>query len=351
MVIIVIGYIIGIIWGLYFKVNIVLLYILIAIMYKICKKQKKKFKLISFRRYFRYIKIFLNQNVIISIILGSIISNTVINIKKYKFEKMYAEEKLKVECIIISEKQKKEYKNRYVALNTRNRTKIYLETKKSVKLQYGDKILCEGEFSKGETQRNHGGFNYNMYLKSINIYGILQVETYKKISENNVNIITRNIHKIKQDLIENLEENLIGDEKEIVKGLILGDSSNIEEEIVRNFQIANISHILAISGMHTIYIMIFVEGLTKRIFGKRISKYCVIIGLIVYMSMIGFTGSVTRAGIMGILGCIVFLIYRKRDTLSSIAFSLLLILLNNPYAIIRSGFTIIIFWYNRYYFF
>ena len=103
--------------------------------------------------------------------------------------------------------------------------------------------------------------------------------------------------------------------------------------------------------MHTIYIMIFVEGLTKRIFGKRISKYCVIIGLIVYMSMIGFTGSVTRAGIMGILGCIAFLIYRKRDTLSSIAFSLLLILLNNPYAIIRSGFTIIIFWYNRYYFF
>ena len=110
-----------------------------------------------------------------------------------------------------------------------------------------------------------------------------------------------------------MEENLIGNEKEIVKGLILGDSSNIEEETVRNFQIANISHILAVSGMHAIYIMIFVEGLTKKIFGKRISKYCVIIGLIVYMSMIGFTGSVTRAGIMRILGCIAFLIYRKRD--------------------------------------
>ena len=59
----VIGYISGILMGLYCKISIVLFYILIFLIYLIIgnKSKKDKFKLFSFRRYFRYVKIVFNK--------------------------------------------------------------------------------------------------------------------------------------------------------------------------------------------------------------------------------------------------------------------------------------------------
>ncbi len=62
----VIGYMIGILWGLYFRFSIVLCYILVLAIYCIYIKffsihKKHKFKLISFNRYRRYLNLFINQ--------------------------------------------------------------------------------------------------------------------------------------------------------------------------------------------------------------------------------------------------------------------------------------------------
>ena len=86
-----IGYIIGIIMGLYCKISIVPFYVLFYIIYIffINKKEKKKFKLFSIRRYFRYIKIVLNKKVIKIIVIFSIISNTIVLIQNYRYEKLY----------------------------------------------------------------------------------------------------------------------------------------------------------------------------------------------------------------------------------------------------------------------
>ena len=56
----IIGYIIGIIMGLYFNFSIALFYIPIIVIYffkKTLKISKKEFKLISLKRYFRYVKL------------------------------------------------------------------------------------------------------------------------------------------------------------------------------------------------------------------------------------------------------------------------------------------------------
>ena len=75
--IIVIGYIIGIIWGLYLQISIVPFYFLLLIIYIIIKLpyHKKKFRIFSIKRYFRYIKLIFKLNIIITIIISSFISN------------------------------------------------------------------------------------------------------------------------------------------------------------------------------------------------------------------------------------------------------------------------------------
>ena len=363
IVVIVIGYMIGIIWGLYLNFSIVLLYILIAILFYRKKprnsiisflmillkkgfksKKNTSFQLFSIHRYVRYIKLILTKQVIFLIIISSIISNTILLFQEKRYENLYPEENISVEGIIISNQEEREYKNRYklkvLTVNSSEKyhsTQIYIEVKKDVEFEYGDKVILQGEFRKGSEQRNTGGFDYQLYLKSIHIYGTLKVENYQKISSDNINWVQKSINTIKLVIAENIEKTLEKEEAQIVKGLILGDTTALEEELKEKFQIANISHVLAVSGMHIIYIIIGIEMIFKKWLGKRNVKYVVIIGLVFYMSITGFTSSIVRAGIMGIMSIVAFLVYRKNDIWTSIAISLGIILIQNPYAIIGVG--------------
>ena len=87
----VIGEVLGIILGLYCKISIVLIFLLIFLIYLILKKEdkKEKFKLISFKRYFRYVKIIFNKKVIRIIIIFSFISNSTVLYQNYKYENLY----------------------------------------------------------------------------------------------------------------------------------------------------------------------------------------------------------------------------------------------------------------------
>ena len=71
----VIGYILGILMGLYCKISIVLFYIIIYLVYLIFanKNRKRKFKLFSFKRYFRYLKVLFNKEVIKIIVIFGVI--------------------------------------------------------------------------------------------------------------------------------------------------------------------------------------------------------------------------------------------------------------------------------------
>ena len=147
LVVAVIGYIIGIIIGLYFKFSIVLFFIPIGVViHFINKRKKRKFRLFSIRRYFRYIKIYLNHKIILVIILLSIISNSIVLYKNKKYNSVYKlPEKIEVEATVVSNKQEKEYKNIYkIKIEKINKKYenicLYLSANKKIKLMYGDKI-------------------------------------------------------------------------------------------------------------------------------------------------------------------------------------------------------------------
>ena len=363
IVVIVIGYIIGIIWGLYFKLSIVLLYILLTILFyrknqrnsiisfliiffKKCFKSQRNtsFQFFSIHRYVRYIKLIFTKQVICFMAISSIISNTILIFQEKRYENLYPEENISVEGIVVSNQEEREYKNRYklnvLTVNSSDKyqsTQMYIEVKKDISFQYGDKVMLQGEFRKGSKQRNTGGFDYQLYLKSIHIYGTLKVENYKKISSDNANWFEKSMNDIKLVITQNIENLLEEQEQQIVKGFILGDTTALDEELKEKFQIANISHVLAVSGMHIVYIVIGIEIVFKKWLGKRHVKYVVIIGLVFYMALTGYTSSIVRAGIMGMMNIVAFLVYRKNDIWTSIAISLGIILIQNPYAITGVG--------------
>ena len=94
---------------------------------------------------------------------------------------------------------------------------------------------------------------------------------------------------------------------------------------------------LAVSGSHITYIISAFSILMEKK-NKRITKIITIIFLIFFMALTGFTASVVRASIMGILILTAGLVHRKSDTINNLGIASLIILICNPYTIIDAGF-------------
>ena len=344
ILIVVIGYIIGIIWGIYFKVSIFPFYFLLFLIYIIIKLpyKKRKFKILSIKRYFRYIKLIFKINIIITIIISSFISNTIIKILENKYENLYHEgEELNISVIVIGNKQEKDYYDRYKIKVTDGKyknTQLYINVSKKKQLEYGDKIILKGEFKEPTKARNYNGFNYKQYLKTLKIYGTVKAEKIEILTKNKANPIMQISNKTFLKIKNNIEKTYSDKMAKIILGVMLGDTTEIDDETKEDFANSNISHVLAVSGLHISYIILLATKSTKSIFGKRQSKIIASIILVIYMAVTGFSISVVRASLMGILTCMAFVVYRKSDTLNNIAISALIILISNPYNLISISF-------------
>lgn len=331
--IILIGYIIGILWGLYLKISIVFFYIFLLILYYISNISKFKKK-----KFFHYIKILIKFNVLLLIIISSLISNIIIKFQTKKYQNLYHDgEELKIQVQIIDNKKEKQYYNRYkikVLSSKYKNTYLYMTTKKN--LEYGEILEIQGNFSEPSEARNYKGFNYKEYLKTLKIYGTIRVELVKKIDiHKGILYYTNKLHlKIK----DNLEKTYNSSSMPIVLGVLLGDTSEIDEETREDFSQSSISHVLAVSGLHVSYIIYLSEKSTQGILGQRKSRIIEILILFIYMAITGFSISVIRSVIMATLMCTAFLVYRKSDTLNNISISAIVILFMNPYNLFSTSF-------------
>ena len=355
----VIGYIIGIIVGLYFKFSMVPLNILVIAILLMYIKNKKKdfelqkdirtkgklkklsFKILSFsfiKRYFRYLKIFLNSKTILVIIIFSSISNSIVMYQNKNYETIYntlsEKESLQLTGIVISNKEEKQYYNKYkiqTIYKGRN-LRFYISVNKNLDLEYGDKIDILGQYTKPNTQKNYMGFDYSEYLKQLKIYGLIKCKDVKIIEKQKANILFQLSNKISNNIKQNVKK-VMRENSSIILGLILGDKSDLDEEIQDNFRNASLSHILAVSGMHVTYVIMSINLILKNVIGKRKTYFVSICVLIFYMFITNFSPSITRAGIMGIILLLSKIIHTKNDIWTSLSLSLLVILVYNPFLI------------------
>lgn len=341
----VIGYMIGILWGLYFQSSIVLYYIPIAVTYEILKRvfrihKNHKFKLLSFRRYKKYLKLMIHSKAIFILIIFSIISNTIVLIQNKRYEQAFQDnENIQVIGIVTSQKVEKPYYDLYqVKLLDSKHFNLYIQVnKKFGELEYGDKVQLQGEYKKPSKQRNYGGYDDKQYLKTLKIVGRMKVNQVEIIGKKQLNSILQLANQVNLKIKEKIDKTLEEEKASILKGLLLGETSGIEEEVRENFQISNISHVLAISGMHITYIIVGLQILLKGLIGKRKTKIITIMILIFYAFITGFSPSIVRAVIMGIITIGAGIVHRKSDIWNSLAISLFAILCYHPFLILSVG--------------
>jgi len=189
-------------------------------------------------------------------------------------------------------------------------------------------------YIKPDTARNYKGFDYSKYLKSKNIYGTIEVKYLDIIDKGKINIFSKVANNVRNDLIKRIEK--IFKNSDIVEGILLGNKTDFDETLISSFQRAGLSHVLAVSGMHLSYIILGLNYLLKN-FSVKTKYIFLIFSIIIFMAIINYTPSITRAGIMSILILISKLIYRKNDFITTICLSLLINLIFNPFSILDIG--------------
>ena len=204
---------------------------------------------------------------------------------------------------------------------------------------YGRVIKCKGRFENFEAPINPGQFDVKEYYKNEGFSGILNAEEVSL--QNNKPTLLSNIylHRLNLAISEKYQKILGSKDAGSLSAMVLGDKSNLDEEIKELYQENSISHLLAISGLH-----ISLVGGAIYLFLKKLKisfKFPLItagIILILYGTFTGFSVSTTRAVIMMCIFFLSFLIGKSYDLPSGLALAAIVIISINHRVIYQSGF-------------
>lgn len=211
--------------------------------------------------------------------------------------------------------------------------------------------------SKVEAPQHDYQFDYQKYLQRKGVFHqIYAAKGFKQSEKKSANFL----EFIKQNRLELLQKidhtSISTDTKELIKGIILADRTEMNSETVADFQKTGLVHILAISGTHIAIIFGLFYFLFIKIFPFQWRKYAIISSIIfiwMFAVFIGLGNSVVRACIMLTVYFTYTILQRKSDFMHSISLAAILILLFNVNQLFDVGFQLSfsavlgIFWFNQ----
>lgn len=156
----------------------------------------------------------------------------------------------------------------------------------------GDRVQLNGELKLPEMKED--GFDYGRYLQTRGISGLMYAKGVWPADEERGWV--GQVHRRTDAALGN---GLRPREQAVVRGMVLGDSSRLPEEVEEAFQRSGITHVLAISGQHVAVLaaMIFV---VLRLFAvPMLFRNPATLGLVwLYIFVAGAPPSAIRAGVI-----------------------------------------------------
>jgi competence protein ComEC len=203
----------------------------------------------------------------------------------------------------------------------------------------GNKICVSGTLIKGRSCRNPGEFDYNKYLHLYGITGILNVYNSDdfKILDHSKNWCSDLLFRVRKSIAEKLSLYHDFDAASLMKGLLLADRSEMNDETKIEFVNAGVVHVLAVSGLNVEYILLLCIILLGRlnIYPK---SFLTILCLILFLFITGIQASVFRAILMSTMVIIAYITSRSTNVINSLALSALILLTFFPYYLYDPGF-------------
>lgn len=223
-----------------------------------------------------------------------------------------------------------------VILNENTSLKIIGKTN----LEIGDKICFSGVLNL--PIENTNPYLYNQ-RKNLLCQGIHTSITIKDNFIENINKRDKSFkYRARISFERHVDESLNGLYKansDLMKGIILGNSSYLEDDVLSAYRNVGLAHILAVSGLHIGIIAGFLTFILSRLgVQRKINIIFTLIVIWIYGYLIGFPPSILRANIMFSLLFLSQMMFEPYDSINTLFLALFILLVANPLSIFHVGF-------------
>ncbi|MEX0723141.1 MAG: DNA internalization-related competence protein ComEC/Rec2 [Gracilimonas sp.] len=203
----------------------------------------------------------------------------------------------------------------------------------------GDEVSFMGTIIPISEKRNPHDFDYKAYLRSQDISVQIKAEELHDIIPNEKILAWVWWREKALDLVD---KNFDSETAPIAKALLVGYKQDLDSESKSAFARAGLSHIMAVSGLHVGFIVapfwIIIPYFWTKKHGSIIGLGVLILLLVAYAGITGFSPSVMRASVMA--GFLSFgkLFYRHNNSINLTAVAAVCLLIYNPAQLFEIGF-------------
>ena len=199
----------------------------------------------------------------------------------------------------------------------------------------GAMIEARGEFSEIPAADDPGCFDYGLYMKSKGV--TVRFNAYiLEVTDSRISLSTRiryYLYSARESFISKFDTYIQG----FIRGVIFGDKSDIDEDVLEEFNSNSTGHILAVSGLHVGFLYGLLRFLTARKRTLPVSLFIISI-ILLYGEMTMWSPATVRACIVMTVSLLSTHLRRCSDLLTSVSFAAFIILTCQPYQLFNSGF-------------
>jgi ComEC/Rec2-related protein len=177
-------------------------------------------------------------------------------------------------------------------------------------LKEGINIQVRGIASNPDKAELRGEFDQMNYLQSKNIQFLIMVKETAIIQSEN-NDIHSSIRFIREWIDITLSRVFPKESVPLVKGIVLGETSDISSDLRNAFALLGTAHILSVSGFHAGIIALMLLFLLSWIPSLIIRNALLILSLLVFLEIVHWDPPAIRACMMTSLGYTIFSLQRK----------------------------------------
>ncbi|MCL2390279.1 MAG: ComEC family competence protein [Endomicrobia bacterium] len=216
--------------------------------------------------------------------------------------------------------------------------RILVNMPQGYEASYGDIVSLEGNLKIPQKPVFPLVFDYQSYLAREEIYTILNVTSFEYITSK-PNPVKKTALALQQDIINKIDAYFKKPNSDILKPIIIGDKTALDNDIKTAFSDAGVIHVLVVSGLHVGFIGAVFLALFK-LCGLPLKKASLLAIPFVFLYALatGANPPAMRAAIMFSCALISLSLDREPLIFNAIALSAVLILLFQPQQLFTASF-------------
>ncbi|MEM7671400.1 MAG: ComEC/Rec2 family competence protein, partial [Pseudomonadota bacterium] len=216
----------------------------------------------------------------------------------------------------------------------------------------GQRLRVFGRLSAPEGPVEPGGYNFRRHAFFADLgavgYALGTAVPLPRTDAGPDGLLIR-LAMVRDRVSRHLRKVLTGPEGAFAAAIVVGDRAHIDEQDAEALRAANLSHLLAISGLHMgiltglvfsvcRFVLALSGWLSLRYPVKKFAAVGALLVAIVYLGLSGATVATQRAFIMVAVALIAVLLDRQAITLRAVAVAAVIVLLIRPVSLFEPGF-------------